>query len=93
MRCRYNLPQRETEAGSRKAQGIQGHRAECHRAIVTGRSLQLCPFHATSGSHWDPVFRWLKRLEFKNHYFVVHFAKNCSNVHMSGANFQEGKLA
>lgn len=88
MRCRYNLPQRETEAGSRKAQGIQGHRAvsqgHCHWQVPSAVSPD-----AMSGSHWDPVFGWLKRLEFANHYFVVQFAKNYSNVHMSGANFRK----
>jgi len=32
-------------------------------------------------------------LSLQNHCAIVHFAKNCSNVHMNGANFQEGKLA
>lgn len=51
------------------------------------------PFHTPPGSHGDPLFGWFRRFKFTNRYSVVHFAKNCSNVHTSGANFQEGKLA
>lgn len=51
-------------------------------------------FHTTvSCSCCDSVFGRFKRFKFTNCYAIVHFAKNCSNVHVNGANFQEGKLA